>query len=1154
MKKLYLPIGISGAGKSTYLKKHFKPEVIISPDDVRRELTGNVTDQSKDAQIWMYIVPQRINAALNTYGEAVLDATNTNSRDRTRFLKNFGNDVETTAILFGSNPEVSKARVKKDIDTGIDRSAVPDEIIDKQYRDLMNGFENIKHQFDKVITVDELKESPDDVVATGNEYDDDDAFAFGYYNGIFRIKNNITHYDIFRDVYTQLVAEYGKDIDEEFRKAIAPCGRAWQENKVISFWYYPTTEFEKKQVIYDIVKTLGGKREEWRIESSDGELLPYSKFITHHELSNVSLDAGMQHVISPLKKAQRDVPAGWGSKFEHEPEWMKPMKEWADTVEVDGEYIAGWDDWHAYPFGIPYDVEHDINNLKIGSERRTHGSSGLELSAPDVPSGRIWTDKKIIGFWTLPKSTDELRHVVDVLNNDMKSKGFFANRKIDDKWQINLSDHDTTNAILIPIFDFSSESIKDPVKYKQELEKRQQQHILSPLKKARREVPAGLGSKKVHEPEWMSIMKEQEEPKDEKDIPAEIAKKSINDEFTITEWNFVSINKAIEKANKALRARGMKELGLKILKQENKKFQSGANSDDIEIIVIYTVKIEGDVPDVHDYEFIAKIEHTEVGNIINMNPNIPPEKLPSEYKTSTQRCDICKTQRDRYNTFIIRKVETGEYICAGSTCLKKFMPLDAVKAFLELAIQLEAMRNMLTQAEAEYEEGEGGGGWGSRAERYLDPEQFLTYMCIAYFSKGKFYISSKKARELSDQGKYGESTLSVARDLMTPKRDGPRAAEYERERVDTITKYKAEANDMAKKILAWMQEQDFDQMALDNPNMETYFNNMKVLSKLSYVTPRNLGYYSSFLALYLRATRPKMEPGVAKKESEYVGTIGQKLETEVELKSFARFEGTYGTTTVYNFIDNDGNKLVWFSTGYSESLQALEGLSGTGKKVKIKGTVKAQQINKKFQNKETILTRVKITELPKEEPQAPQQLSEGFREGERIWIMMSDSSSPYDSGTVLRYNKKMGEYEVQADNKGNIFLLYEKDMMPYTNEDMALPMVRRKFMKISEIRTMVNEELNKVFEQSPEEVPSFVSPKASDIITSQYLITLPNNSSGIQTLKLLKAALGDVYNIKVRGRHDNRREVLGAKYRPGRENVVPVKLAKFWAIYLYLKH
>jgi predicted kinase len=154
-KTLVFPVGISGSGKSTYIRKNFRPEVVINPDSIRKELTGNIADHSKDPYMWSQVVPQRLNAAMDKYGEAVLDATNVKSSERASILKLFGPDVKKVAIVFYVDPEVTKARIKKDIEMGVDRSPVPDYAVDRQQQRFLNGIQNIESQFDEVITIDQ---------------------------------------------------------------------------------------------------------------------------------------------------------------------------------------------------------------------------------------------------------------------------------------------------------------------------------------------------------------------------------------------------------------------------------------------------------------------------------------------------------------------------------------------------------------------------------------------------------------------------------------------------------------------------------------------------------------------------------------------------------------------------------------------------------------------------------------------------------------------------------------------------------------------------------------------------------------------------------------------------------------------------------------
>ena len=48
MAKLVLPIGISGSGKSYIYNRDYKDYVQVSPDLIREELTGDISNQTRN--------------------------------------------------------------------------------------------------------------------------------------------------------------------------------------------------------------------------------------------------------------------------------------------------------------------------------------------------------------------------------------------------------------------------------------------------------------------------------------------------------------------------------------------------------------------------------------------------------------------------------------------------------------------------------------------------------------------------------------------------------------------------------------------------------------------------------------------------------------------------------------------------------------------------------------------------------------------------------------------------------------------------------------------------------------------------------------------------------------------------------------------------
>lgn len=152
-KEIIVAIGISGSGKSTYLRKHFYEELIVCPDEIRRELTGDISDQSRNDEVWR-LTKERLLAVVEKHGKAVLDATNVDKYRRVRFMSAF-NGCRKIAIVFPVDLEEAISRVQKDIQGAIDRSDVPVRVIKRQHTSLMRGLKSLVHEFNEVrVTVD----------------------------------------------------------------------------------------------------------------------------------------------------------------------------------------------------------------------------------------------------------------------------------------------------------------------------------------------------------------------------------------------------------------------------------------------------------------------------------------------------------------------------------------------------------------------------------------------------------------------------------------------------------------------------------------------------------------------------------------------------------------------------------------------------------------------------------------------------------------------------------------------------------------------------------------------------------------------------------------------------------------------------------------
>jgi len=154
---LVLLLGISGAGKSTWIKNN-KPKwintVVVSPDEIRRELTGNVSDQSKNKEVFELTKILTIHYLKNGKN-VVLDATNLDTIYRIPFVEDISNEVvefKKIALVFYVSTEEAKERIKKDIENNVDRANVPEEIIDAQYMKYMYSLKSLPDEGFKIVT------------------------------------------------------------------------------------------------------------------------------------------------------------------------------------------------------------------------------------------------------------------------------------------------------------------------------------------------------------------------------------------------------------------------------------------------------------------------------------------------------------------------------------------------------------------------------------------------------------------------------------------------------------------------------------------------------------------------------------------------------------------------------------------------------------------------------------------------------------------------------------------------------------------------------------------------------------------------------------------------------------------------------------------
>ena len=295
---------------------------------------------------------------------------------------------------------------------------------------------------------------------------------------------------------------------------------------------------------------------------------------------------------------------------------------------------------------------------------------------------------------------------------------------------------------------------------------------------------------------------------------------------------------------------------------------------------------------VNGWKFIASIQNTEKGNILNKATD--EIEVPERYYTGAPVCEHCGNKRVR-NTFLVMNQETGEFKQVGRSCLCDYthgMSADGVA-------QYTSAFEELIQGEAVVP--------GGHYTRYINVREYLHYAAetIRHFGYVKKDPYSGKESTRIKTDKFW--TLDNGR-FWTPEEKERVRAEYE---ACGFNPNSPEAADMVDKALAWLDAQGED---------NNYMHNLKTACALEYDNGRNLGIVVSLFPTWNRdlerqeQKRKEQEAGAA---SEWVGEVGKRVTLEIaEVKVITSWETMYGVTSVYKIVGKDGNVYTWKTGNY----------------------------------------------------------------------------------------------------------------------------------------------------------------------------------------------------------------------------------------------
>jgi hypothetical protein len=327
---------------------------------------------------------------------------------------------------------------------------------------------------------------------------------------------------------------------------------------------------------------------------------------------------------------------------------------------------------------------------------------------------------------------------------------------------------------------------------------------------------------------------------------------------------------------------------------------------------------------VSGWEFMAKLEHTEEGNILH---TLPGKEIPLQYRNCDAWCEHCKMRRNRRDTFVLYHAVDDKWQQVGRNCLADFLGRDAER--YADAAEMYYTVDQLGEASESYSEGGGGGG-----PRYEMLDRYLTYVAEV--------IAHVGWRSRSTAYNYGgAATADIALRHLWRRKYDPK--------MDLFREPTDKSAEEAKAAIQWA-EDITDEEVLHSE----YLHNIRVIARRGVVGDKQFGYAASIVSGYKRHLGElELKARGERKESQWVGQEGDRRIFDLLVEKVIQLDSNFGPSSQLHIMsDEDDNRFIWFAHGTSLD---------QGRKVLLKGTIKKHTERQGV--KQTMLTRCEVMVL-----------------------------------------------------------------------------------------------------------------------------------------------------------------------------------------------
>ena len=370
--------------------------------------------------------------------------------------------------------------------------------------------------------------------------------------------------------------------------------------------------------------------------------------------------------------------------------------------------------------------------------------------------------------------------------------------------------------------------------------------------------------------------------------------------------------KKLEKKVAAMNRRGVKIGGgkLEIANVHEWAYKKELGHGRYVMVPQISLDIIGEVPRVAGYTVLARVEHTDAGNILTHIEG--DESELDDWRHAPSTCEHCNTKRRRRDTFFVRHDETGNVKRVGRSCLADYVRDEGIAEVAKFFLAASWFNTL--------------GGYEDPTNYYPELNDYLACACAAVRQDNGFFPSREEHR----------STKVHASWIYWPPPSTVPSIEKEKwQRAQPSVEDKAKA----KQIVAWVAQLD--------ASTNTYLHNLQTACALSYVTDRTGGLVVSAVQAFDR-DRATRKTSVDNVESNYVGEIKQRLrDMHLVIMGVYWFATQFGENANVIMVDADGNVFKW-RTGSCHDF-------GQGDSVVVTGTVVNHSVYRGV--RQTVLSR-----------------------------------------------------------------------------------------------------------------------------------------------------------------------------------------------------